>query len=268
MYNLSDFLSRWDIDCYKDNEGNYYIEHTDIADYFHGEFIKCESIHDIIACMPDSLEEDDLNDITDDLGEEYLKETGYEIGIPFHDGSCDEVLAFLQKAKEFHPDHERLQHHIDCMQTWANAELNDDIKSTNLTVAVIKAMEAGICKVGVSEHGNDGIMCQFGDNEFYFHDSGDAETMEEFIENVCSGHNRNSYYDNDYEIYSENEMARDIANTIIDMCKTYDPNEGLYYLYLMEENLPEFYHECIHQYINIAKETEEYIKDNEEDKTI
>lgn len=137
------------------------------------------------------------------------------------------------------------------MNIGANNDLINSAPETDLASAILQAMEKGFCQVGVSSnHGF--VMCQFGDNEFYFNQyASNSTSMEEFLEDA----NREG-------TYGKNEMAKDIAETIEEMCRTFDPNEGLYYMYLMKENLPEHYHTCLEKYITIAKENPKYENEN------
>ena len=109
------------------------------------------------------------------------------------------------------------------MNIGANNDLINSAPETDLASAILQAMEKGFCQVGVSSnHGF--VMCQFGDNEFYFNQyASNSTSMEEFLEDA----NREG-------AYGKNEMAKDIAETIEEMCCTFDPNEGLYYMYLMK----------------------------------
>lgn len=255
---LSNFLARWNIDCYKDHEGNYYIETNTHSDYFHGRLIKCSSMDEIVNCMPYKLVTDDLNDMVDDLGKRKIAKLESETGMKLNKDDCEYALKFLTKAKELYPNDKEITYHYNIMDGYVNANFVDDISDTNLTIAVIQSMEKGICRVGVSPAQNF-VMCQFGDNEFYFNEyASESTSMSEFLGNVCNGSSRDSDYPNDYDEYGENEMARDIADEIEYMSGDYFfSTEALYYLYLMKENLPEFYHDCLNNYISKANELED-----------
>lgn len=253
---LSHFLSRWDIECYKDHNGCFYVEHNDTSDYFHGNIIKCNSIEAVLDTIPEGLVEDDLHDIRDNLGDKKIKMLEGELKTKLCTDTCGQALDFLKKAKELYPCDEEINYHYNIMNCYVNL-CEDDIAQTNMTIAVIQAMKMGLCQVDVSVY-QGFVMCQFGDNEFYFNKyASEATSMKEFLQNVCNGCSRKTggYYTNDYDEYGPNEMARDIAETLNEMVKE-DATEALYYLYLMEENLPEFYQNCIKHQIGIAQSYE------------
>lgn len=125
-------------------------------------------------------------------------------------------------------------------------KIKNDITSPNLMIAVIEAMRAGICSINVSKT-QGFVMCQFGDNEFYFNEcASNSCSFDEFLTSVSKI----------YPNYSYLNVAKDIAKTIIDM-RSYDPTESLYYLYLMKEELPPFYDDILGHYIEVAEKAEQ-----------
>lgn len=107
-----------------------------------------------------------------------------------------------------------------------------------------------ICNINVSKT-QGFVMCQFGDNEFYFNEyASNSCSFDEFLTSVskiCPN-------------YSYLNVAKDIAKTIIDM-RSYDPTESLYYLYLMKEKLPPFYDDILGHYIELAEKAEQELED-------
>lgn len=244
---LTQFLGRWNINCYKDEENNFYIKHDGFSNYLGGQFIKCEDINDIINVLPDLLLENDMNDIKYDLGSLIRLSCRIDINTSDAEIMTERLEEVYKTGNDTLKDVIRPQ--LKIMKAWTDAEnvLIDNVKDTCLTIAVIKAIENSTIHLEPSLKENT-ITANINNQELKF-------TMDNTgNKNVCTS--------NDYE-YDVNEAAQDIATVLDDMLIYDAPNEAIEYLNNMKKNLPDYYNEIIDEYIEKGKENDKYVEPNE-----
>lgn len=270
---IQKLLSQWDMEVFKDHAGKYYVLHDGGEDYFHGEILTYDSAQMIPDCISDSLLEEELRDLGDE--------------IHYDAKDLEEAKKVLMEAltedKEM-PDFLRSSFEaklsiIDGLM----GDVIDDVPTnkTNLIFAVNEALNRGIMKVEFSENitdlGCSGVYChvQSGtlfQDDFYFNRYGsEAESMEQFIRSVETGSSRydhwysGKFFSSDYEEggYEQLEMARDIAATLMDMTTDeLEANEGCIILTCLQRSLPDYYAAVIGKEIDKAMET---LKEAEKD---
>ena len=251
---LTQFLGRWNINCYKDDENNFYIKHDGFSNYLGGQFIKCEDINDIINALPDLLLENDMNDIKYNLGS--LIRLSCRIDINTSDAEI--MTEKLEEVYKTGNDTLKLaiKPQLEIMKAWTDAEnvLIDNVEDTCLTIAVIKAIENGTIHLEPSLKENT-ITANINNQELKFNEQ-KASSWEEFKEAMDNA-------SNDYETYDVNEAAQDIATVLDDMLIYDAPNEAIEYLTNMKKNLPDYYNEIIDEYIEKGKENDKYEEPDE-----
>lgn len=248
MLKLSDFLKQFDIACYKDDIGNYYLECLHNQNYFPGSLIKTDCLEDIPSLLPDQILSKYTEDCFKCLGDPNCKTILQ--GISKTTCTPKEVIAAINRSiinQRIPKDKVNIaRQQIEKMRAILG-NLEDDITNTDLTVIIYQMLQQKKCIVqeATPSYGTDGIVCHFGDNEFCFHKNcTDSLSLNTFIQENYSNVE-------DVQLY----FAKDIANTMKDMMQdAYFQDEVLYYLYLCYENLPDFYHPVILQYIDMIKE--------------
>lgn len=244
---LTQFLARWNIDCYKDEDNNFYIKHDDYSNYLGGQFIKCENMNEIIEALPDGLLEDDMNDIEDNLGKYIRKETGIDINT----SDAEMMVESLEKAYEIGDSNLKstIETSLDIMKIWtdANKNLVDDAKDTSLEVAVLKAIENGSIRIDYSYYFHM-IVAKFGEDELGFSPY-IAKTWDELVTKTLDNNTKNDLYLN-YSDYGDNEAAVQIANRVVSTCNIDLQERCLGYL---KDNISDFYADVIDEQIEKVK---------------
>lgn len=244
---LTQFLARWNIDCYKDEDNNFYIKHDDYSNYLGGQFIDCENMNEIIEALPDGLLEDDMNDIEDNLGKYIRKETGIDINT----SDAEIMVESLEKAYEIGDSNLKstIETSLDIMKIWtdANKNLVDDVKDTSLEVAVLKAIENGSIKIDYSDYFHM-IVAKFGEDELGFSPY-IAKTWDELVTKTLDNDTKNDLYLN-YSDYGDNEAAVQIANRVVSVCNIDLQERCLEYL---KDHVSDFYTDVIDEQIEKVK---------------
>lgn len=244
---LTQFLARWNIDCYKDEDNNFYIKHDDYSNYLGGQFIKCENMNEIIEALPDGLLEDDMNDIEDNLGKYIRKETGIDINT----SDAEMMVESLEKAYEIGDSNLKstIETSLDIMKIWtdANKNLVDDAKDTSLEVAVLKAIENGSIRIDYSYYFHM-IVAKFGEDELRFSPY-IAKTWDELVTKTLDNNTKNDLYLN-YSDYGDNEAAVQIANRVVSVCNIDLQERCLEYL---KDHVSDFYTDVIDEQIEKVK---------------
>ena len=267
---IQELLSNWDMEVFKDHEGNYYVFHDGGEDYFHGKILEFDSLMGVIDCIPDSLIEEEIMDIGERI--HYAADNLEELK--------NALVAALTKDKGV-PGYLRAEWESQLsIVNGLMGEVMDDVPKdkTNLIFAVNEALNQRIMKVEFSKEitdlGCNGVYCHVNgglfQDDFYLNRYGsDAESMEQFRNFVENGDSRydhwysGNFFASDYEEggYGQLEMARDIAATILDMAgDEFDCEEAHGLLLVLRETLPGYYKDVIdkeiEKSIETAKETE------------
>lgn len=249
---LTQFLARWNIDCYKDEDNNFYIKHDDYSNYLGGQFIDCENMNEIIETLPDGLLEDDMNDIEDNLGKYIRKETGIDINT----SDAEIMVESLEKAYEIGDSNLKstIEASLDIMKIWtdANKNLVDDVKDTSLEVAVLKAIENGSIRIDYSYYFHM-IVAKFGEDELGFSPY-IAKTWDELVTKTLDNDTKNDLYLN-YSDYGDNEAAVQIANRVVSVCNIDLQERCLEYL---KDHVSDFYTDAIEEQIEKVKSDNRY----------
>lgn len=244
---LTQFLARWNIDCYKDEDNNFYIKHNNNSNYLGGQFIKCENMNEIIDALPDRLLENDMNDIKDNLGKYIKKETGIDIN------TSDAEIMTEKLNKAYNKGDNLLKLDIApslyIMKIWtdANKILVDDVKDTSLEVAVLKAIENGSIKIDYSDYLHT-VVAKFGKNELQFSPY-IAKTWDELVTKTLDNNAKNNWCLN-YSDYGKNEAAVEITNRMISGSNIDLQERRLEYL---KDSVSDFYTDIIDEQIDKVK---------------
>ena len=262
---IQELLSNWDMEVFKDHEGNYYVLHDGGEDYFHGKILEFDSLMGVIDCIPDSLIEEEIMDIGEQI--HYAADNLEELK--------NALVAALTEDKGA-PDYLRAEWESQLsIVNGLMGEVTDDVpkEKTNLILAIYEAMQQGLLTIKFSDTitplGCSGVFCRVDigtfQDEFYFNRyCADAGSLEEFYKMVENGDSRydhwysGNFFASDYEEggYERMEMARDIAATLMDMTTDeLEANEGCLILTCLQRSLPDYYAEVIGKEIDKAMET-------------
>lgn len=244
---LTQFLGRWNIDCYKDEENNFYIRHNGFSNYLGGQFIKCEDINDIMNALPDLLLENDMSDIKYDLGSLIRLSCGIDINTSDAEIMTERLEEAYEKGNETLKFAIRPQ--LEIMKAWTDAEnvLIDNVEDTSLEVAVLKAIGNGSIKIDYSYYFHM-IVAKFGEDELGFSPY-IAKTWDELVTKTLDNDTKNDCHLN-YSDYGDNEAAVQIANRVVSVCNIDLQERCLEYL---KDHVSDFYTDVIEEQIEKVK---------------